>query len=199
MMEDDLVAGDYEMLSDALQDEDGLNITILRDGEQIDVFVVPEFDDANSRYKIGVGVSNRYPRERVSIGQAVVEGTKEVFSMTKMLIVFLGKLIFTGEGAKDVGSIVGAVVIMNDVAQQMDLYYFLYILAFISVNLGIFNLLPIPPFDGFRVVMYLFEGIRGKKIAFETQMKIQFAGFVLLFGLSILLIYRDVVKIIAGG
>ena len=198
-VDDVLINGDYEFFSSALQDDDGLDMTVLRDGEEVDVFVVPDYIEEENRYKIGVGVSSRYPRERVSFGAAIVEGTQEVFSMTKMLIVFLGKLIFTGEGANDVGSIVGAVAIMSDVAQQMDLYYFLYILAFVSINLGIFNLLPIPPCDGFKVVMYLFEGIRGKKISFDAQMKLQLAGFILLFGLSILLIYRDVVKIIAGG
>lgn len=199
MMEDTVINGDYAVLSDALQDDDGLNITVLRDGEEVDLFLVPDYVEAEQRYIIGVGVSSRYPRESVSFGTAIVEGTKEVFSMTKMLVVFLGKLIFTGEGASDVGSVVGAVALMSEVAQQMDIYYFLYILAFISINLGVFNLLPIPPCDGFKVVMYLFEGIRGKKISFETQMKLQLAGFILLFGLSALLIYRDVVRIIAGG
>lgn len=199
MMEDTLVNGDYDVIANALQDEDGLNVTMLRDGEQVEIFIVPDYIEEESRYIIGVSVSGRYPREQVSFGTAIVEGTKEVFSMTKMLVVFLGKLIFTGEGANDVGSVVGAVALMSEVAQQMDIYYFLYILAFISINLGIFNLLPIPPCDGFKVVMYLFEGIRGKKISFETQMKLQLAGFVILFGLSALLIYRDVVRIIAGG
>lgn len=199
MMEDTKINGDYDVLSDALQDEDGLNITFFRDNEEIEIFVVPEYIEADGRYKIGIGVSSRYQREKVSFGEALKAGTQEVFNMTKTLVVFLGKLVSTGEGAKDVGSIVGAVAVMSDVAQQMDLYYFLYILAFISINLGVFNLLPIPPTDGFKVILYLFEGIRGKKIPFETQMKIQFAGFVILFGLSILLIYRDVVRLIAGG
>ena len=199
MMENTPINGEYSVLSDALQDEDGLNITVLRDGEPLEVFVVPELNQEDGQYKIGIGVSQRYPREKVSFGQAIKSGTAEVFSMTKMLVVFLGKLIFKGEGAKDVGSIVGAVAVMSEVAQQMDIYYFLYILAFISINLGVFNLLPIPPCDGFKVLMYLFEGARGKKISFEAQMKIQLAGFILLFGLSAILIYRDIVRLITGG
>ena len=135
----------------------------------------------------------------MTFGGAIKAGFAETYNMTKSLVVFLGKLIFKGEGAKDVGSIVSAVVVMNDVAKQMDLYYFLYILAFVSINLGVFNLLPIPPMDGFRVVMYLYEGIRGKKIPFEVQMKLQMAGFILLFGLSAVLIYRDVVRYFIGG
>lgn len=199
MMEDVLVNGDYELLSNALQDDDGLTVTVLRDGNEVDVFIVPEYASAQDKYIIGIGLSQKYPREKVSFGEAIKSGTAQVFDMTKMLIVFLGKLVFKGEGAQDVGSIVGAVAVMSDVAQQMDLYYFLYILAFISINLGIFNLLPIPPCDGFKVLMYLFEGIRGKKISFEAQMKIQLAGFILLFGLSALLIYRDIVRLVTGG
>ncbi len=199
MMEDTLVDGDYDVISSALQDDDGLNITLLRDGNEVEVFIVPEYIESEQRYKIGIGVSSRYQREDVTFGKAIAAGTKEVYTMTQSLVVFLGDLVFRGEGAEDVGSIVGAVAVMSDVARQMDLYYFLYILAFVSINLGIFNLLPIPPTDGFKVLMFAYEGIRRKKIPFEVQMKIQFAGFVILFGLSIILIYRDVLRLVTGG
>jgi len=199
MMEGQLVDGNYDVISNSLQDDDGLNVTVIRDGEQVELFLLPEYVEAEGKYKIGIGVANRYQREKVSFFEAARAGTVEVFSMTKQLVVYLGRLVSTGEGAQDMGSIIGAVAVMSDVAQQMDIYYFLYILAFISINLGIINLLPIPPCDGFKVLMYLFEGIRGKKISFETQMKIQVAGFILLFGLSIILMYRDVVRLITGG
>lgn len=199
MMEGQLVDGNYDVISDSLQDEDGLNVTVIRDGEKVELFLLPEYVESEGKYKIDIGVANRYQREKVSFFEAARAGTVAVFSMTKELVVYLGRLVSTGEGAKDMGSIIGAVAVMSDVAQQMDIYYFLYILAFISINLGIINLLPIPPCDGFKVLMYLFEGIRGKKISFETQMKIQVAGFIVLFGLSIILMYRDVVRLITGG
>jgi len=198
-MEGQLVDGNYDVISGSMQDEDGLNVTVIRDGEKVELFLLPEYIEAEGKYKVGIGVANRYQREKVSFFRAVQAGTVEVFSMTKELVVYLGKLVSTGEGAKDMGSIIGAVAVMSDVAQQMDIYYFLYILAFISINLGIINLLPIPPCDGSKVLMYLFEGIRGKKLSFETQMRIQVAGFIILFGLSIILMYRDVLRLVTGG
>ena len=193
------VDGNYDVIINGLQSGDGVDITVLRDGEPVELFVTPEYIPEEERYKIGIGLEGRFERDDVTFGGAIKAGFAETYNMTKSLVVFLGKLIFKGEGAKDVGSIVSAVVVMNDVAKQMDLYYFLYILAFVSINLGVFNLLPIPPMDGFRVVMYLYEGIRGKKIPFEVQMKLQMAGFILLFGLSAVLIYRDVVRYFIGG
>ncbi|MEX1376365.1 MAG: M50 family metallopeptidase [Eubacteriales bacterium] len=199
MMEDKLVAGDYDVLTSALQDEDGLNVTVLRDGEQVEMYLVPEYSQADQRYMIDIELGQQYMREKVSFGSAMKEGTAEVFNMTKELVVFMGKLFFRGEGAKDVGSIVGAVDVMSTIVRQLDFYVFIYILAFISINLGLFNLIPFPPFDGFKVGMYLFEKVRGKKISIETQSKWSMAGFIILFALSAFLMYRDFARIFTGG
>lgn len=62
----------------------------------------------------------------------------------------------------------------------------------LSANLGVMNLLPIPALDGGRLVFLILEVIRGKRIAPEKEGMVHFAGFVLLFGLMILILFNDV-------
>ena len=68
--------------------------------------------------------------------------------------------------------------------------------SLISVNLGIMNLLPIPAFDGGRLFLILIELVRGKKLKPKTEEKILTAGFLIIIGLSVIVIFNDVVRLI---
>ena len=70
------------------------------------------------------------------------------------------------------------------------------LLAVISVNLGIMNLLPIPGLDGSRLLFLLVEVIRRKPIPPEKEAVVHLAGFVLLFSLMIFFTYRDIMNLI---
>lgn len=70
--------------------------------------------------------------------------------------------------------------------------------AFITVNVGIFNLLPIPALDGGRMVFLLFEAVTRKRIKSEYEAYVHFAGFVLVIALVIFVSYQDIVNLIRG-
>ena len=72
---------------------------------------------------------------------------------------------------------------------------FVYLLALISLSLGITNLLPFPPLDGGKIVILIVEGIRKKPLSEDVETKIQIAGFCLLIGLSIYVTYNDILRI----
>ena len=72
---------------------------------------------------------------------------------------------------------------------------FAYMMAVISVSLGVTNLLPFPPLDGGKIFLLIIEAIRRKPLKQDTEIGIQMAGFVLLIGLSIFVTYNDVIKI----
>lgn len=193
------IDGDYDKLGDAIVNGDiePTEVIVLREDQQVTLSVTPYYNETENRNMIGIT-----PKAAVvvySFVESLGEGFKVTGRLINELINFLGKLVFKGEGAKDVSGVVGAVAIMSDVAQSQDFATFLYMIAFISINLGVFNLLPIPPTDGAKVVMYAVEGISGKKISMEIQMKIQLAGFILFAGLFVLLTYRDIVRIVTGG
>ena len=89
----------------------------------------------------------------------------------------------------------GPVGISEVVSKTQGIVEFVYMLALISLSLGVTNLLPFPPLDGGKVVLLIIEAIRRKPINEETELKIQMAGFALLITLSIYVTYNDVLRI----
>ncbi len=72
--------------------------------------------------------------------------------------------------------------------------------AFISLNLGIINILPLPALDGGRITFVLLEWVRrGKRISPKKEGLVHLAGFVLLIGLLLVLTYQDIMRIVSGG
>lgn len=103
------------------------------------------------------------------------------------------KVIFTG-GA-NIDDLAGPVGIATIVAKTAGVIDFVYILSVISLSLGITNLLPIPPLDGGKLIIYIVEWIKRKPIKEETSLKIQMAGFLFIIGLSIFVMYNDIARI----
>ena len=72
---------------------------------------------------------------------------------------------------------------------------FLYIAAFITVNIGIFNLLPVPALDGGRLLFVLIEFIRGKPVASKYEGMIHFVGLALLLSLMVAVTAKDILRL----
>ena len=95
--------------------------------------------------------------------------------------------------AEDVVGPVGIIHLVGEAAKT-NIYNVLSLAALISINLGMVNLLPIPALDGGRLVFLIIEGIIGKPIDPEKEGMIHFTGFVLLLGLMIFMVYKDIVR-----
>ena len=103
------------------------------------------------------------------------------------------KQLFTGKVSS--AELVGPVGISEVVAKTNGFREFIYILAAISISLGVTNLLPFPPLDGGKIVLILLEAIRRKPLKQETEIKIQLAGFAVLMAVSIVVTYHDIIRI----
>lgn len=103
------------------------------------------------------------------------------------------KMMFTGK--VNANQLMGPIGISGIVADTKGVSDFIYILALISLSLGVTNLLPFPPLDGGKVVIYIIEAIRKKPMKEKTEMTIQMLGFVILIGLSIFVSYNDILRI----
>jgi len=103
------------------------------------------------------------------------------------------KMLFTS--GLSVDQMTGPVGISQIVVQATGFANYIYILAVISVSLGVTNLLPIPALDGGKIVLLIVEAIRKKKITVETEAKITLIGFALIIGLSLYVTYHDVIRI----
>lgn len=100
--------------------------------------------------------------------------------------------LITGEyGLNDISGPVGVVKEVGEIARN-NLPDVLSMLVFITINVGVFNLFPIPALDGARFVFLLIELIRRKRIKPEHEGMVHFVGLVLLFGLMIVVTFKDI-------
>lgn len=130
----------------------------------------------------------------------VIVATKYGFQTALLSTVnFIGALfdsirvMITGGASMD--DLAGPVGIATIVSKTSGLVDFMYLLSVISLSLGITNLLPIPPLDGGKLLIYMIEGIKGKPFKEETSLKLQMLGFAFIIGLSIFVMYHDITKI----
>ena len=103
------------------------------------------------------------------------------------------KTLFTGNVSVD--QLMGPIGISSLVADTNGFLDFIYVLALISLALGVTNLLPIPPLDGWKVIVYLIEAIRRKPMNERIQINIESFGFILMILLSLYVAYNDVLRI----
>ena len=104
------------------------------------------------------------------------------------------KMLFTGKVSTN--DLMGPVGISSVVAKTNGIQEFIYILALISLSLGVTNLLPFPPLDGGKIVILIIEAIRRKPLEEKHEIAIQMVGFGLMIVLSLYVTYNDIVRII---
>lgn len=102
------------------------------------------------------------------------------------------KMLFTGEVSID--QFMGPIGISSIVSETKGIGEFIYLLAVVSLSLGVTNLLPIPPLDGFKFLLLVIEAIRRKPFSEKFEYNMQFIGFFLLLVLSIFIAYNDVLR-----
>lgn len=136
---------------------------------------------------------------------AVLKGSGDIFmSMTHIIGLSLKQMLSGDIKKEDVSGPVGVVSAISESAKESEsvsdtIYNILYMMALISINVGIFNLLPIPGLDGGRLLFCLIELVRRKPIKPEHEGYVHLAGMVLLFGVMIFATYNDIIMLIKGG
>ena len=130
----------------------------------------------------------------------------DIFMSMSHIVGLSLKQLVTGKVEKEaVSGPVGVVSEISDVATQKTedksdiIFNLLYVTALITINVGIFNLLPIPGLDGGRLLFCLIELVRGKPIKPEHEGYVHLAGMLLLFGIMIFATYNDIIKLVTGG
>ena len=170
--------------------------TVYRGGEQVDVRLAPFYDEEAQRYR--VGFSFAVERQRVPVWESVPFSVRYCVSSVRMIVDALGGLLRTGRGAEDLTGLVGTVYVIQDATRSGGLEMYLELLAMISVNLGVMNLLPIPGLDGSKLIFLLGEAICGKPLPEKIETGLTMAGVALIFTLMIALTYKDLTQILAG-
>lgn len=171
-------------------------ITFKRNGEKITKTFTPmkqTAEDGSEYYLVGFNVKI----DNISIGGVLHETFFQTVWMVKTIFVSIGMLFSGAAGVNDLSGPVGVVSAMNTVAKN-GLLEFLFFAAFLAVNIGVMNLLPIPALDGGRTLFVIFEMIFRKPIPRDKEGIIHFIGFALLILLMLYATYNDIVRIFKG-
>lgn len=180
-----------KVVNDFYKDKDfDKEITVLakRNGKDLDFAFKPKVEGENTY--IGIIPARRTP----GFFEAIGLGFKETGRNVKMIFTILGRL-FTGKLA--FGALSGPVGVLKELGNQAQngLASLLYFLAYISVNLAVFNLLPIPALDGSKLLTSGIEIITGKKINKKLEEKITMVGFFILLGLILVVSIKDILNL----
>jgi regulator of sigma E protease len=160
--------------------------------------IVPNLDNATGYGLIGIRPGEKVVRESLPFWQAFPKGASYCWSTLVAYKDAIAQWIH-GESSMQLSGIVGMTEVTGQAAKQGLSTLFLWA-AFISINLGIVNLLPLPALDGGRIFFVFLEMLRGgRRISPRTEGLIHGIGFMLLIGLMLLLVFSDVTRLITTG
>ena len=172
---------------------EAVDLTVLREGEELSFTIQPVYDSAEGRYMIGIMLQQGF--ERMPVGQMLPSAWDLCAEASTAILNALSRLVTTGEGLDDTAGPVGVVQLVAEQTRQGGLEIFLYLMVLISINLGLMNLLPIPGLDGSRLIFMLIEAVRGKPVEQRIEAYIHTAGYVLLLGLMVFFTFKDVLRL----
>ena len=173
------------------------DFTVLRDGKKVQLpgvqFDTWQDDKGETHMSIGFSV---YGLEKTP-GNVLREAGNSVL--------YYGRIVFTSlvdllRGRESINNLSGPVGIVSAIGQAASYGWqdLLELLALITVNLGILNLLPFPALDGGKVVFLFIEGVTGHAVPEKLQSVLTLATFGLLFGLMLFATYNDILRLITG-
>lgn len=163
-----------------------INLEIQRGGQILPMTLTPEEQDGSG--KIGIMQMTE------DVGwMSIPYGFQRTYEMAGLLLTSLGEIV-TGRVEADLAGPVG-IVQMIGIQANAGIERLINFAGFLSLNLGIINLLPFPALDGGRLVFLALEGLRGKPVDPNKEGLVHFVGFALLMLLIVIVTYHDVVRI----
>ncbi|MCQ2548175.1 MAG: RIP metalloprotease RseP [Clostridia bacterium] len=167
-----------------------IKLSIDRQGEKLDLMVLPNYDSKTKAVTIGMQCALSH-----SVFKAFVQGYARTYDMGVLLFDGLGQLVSGQVGMDQMAGPVGIVSMVSESTSE-GAWYFFYLLAFISLNLAIINLLPLPALDGGRILFLVIKKIFGNKGVEKAEGYINAIGLILLLTLAVYVTFNDVGRLI---
>lgn len=164
--------------------------TVLRDGKEKEITVTPE-KKSDGSYALGVSITSKL--RKIEWYESFKYGTQNMLDSSTLIVKSLGTLV-QGKNWDQVSGPVGIVKVVGETASG-GFVSFLSLLAILSLNIGIFNAIPIPALDGGRALINIVEMITGKAVKEKTLERLITAGFILLFGIILFATWNDIAKL----
>ena len=167
------------------------DIQILRDKDTMifPVELTSVVDSAGNESKLlGIG----FGLKRTFIG-SVIKGTKETYNLSVKTLQFIGKMFTGNMGTENLSGPIGIAKMAGDTAQA-GILPFMYLMALLSISLGVLNLLPIPALDGGQLTLLGVEAIRGAPLPDKVENFVYAAGTVMILFLMVFAVFNDVAR-----
>ena len=190
---------DYDIVYSLVRDTDGVvSMDVLRNGEELHLEeVIFDTREVNGMQSIVLDFS--ILGEEPTFGGRISYSFRWTWSLVKLVWRSLGDIIGGEFGISQLSGPIGVTDTISDAVASTNYKGILLVLAVVTVNLGVFNLLPLPALDGGRIFFMLIELVRGKPINQKVEGMIHTVGMGLLFLLMIIVAYNDIARLITGG
>lgn len=172
-------------------------VVVRRDGERVTLPAVrmeAAVEGEDGRKLIGL----TFAEQPATFGLRLSMSARASVNYARLVWSSLGQLVSGKVGVDQLSGPVGVAEVMADTAKYSMVYFF-QLVAFISINLGVMNLLPLPALDGGRLVFLVLEGIRRKPVPPKYEGFVHAAGLMLLLALMVYVTGQDIFRIITRG
>jgi regulator of sigma E protease len=176
---------------------DALIAELRRTGRIHDLTITPKEEIREGRRKVIIGFYPEIPvnHERYGLWGSVGKSVRHNYEITVLTFQVIGR-IFTGSASvKNISGPIQIASVAGDAARTRSARLFFGFIGLLSLNLGIFNLLPIPILDGGVIALLLIEGLIGRDLSLGIKEKIVQVGFVFLILLMGFVVFNDLTKI----
>jgi regulator of sigma E protease len=176
-----------------------LRIDVQRGTERVTISVTPEEQPGADPItgkprrvgKIGAGPANKLARESMPFGESVTSGWRATWAMAGSVVGVLGGLV---RGTVSVSTLGGPIAIARTsvTAAKAGMESLLTLIAFLSINLAVLNLLPIPILDGGQVLLTVAEAAKGSRFSDRTRENLMRVGLAAIALLFVVVMFNDI-------
>lgn len=171
------------------EDTISIDVTVTRDNQSVVIPMKVSYDKNAGRYTIGFIHATR----RMNFTESIRETFKEIGTMSVAIFTALRKLALNfSSTVKQMSGPIGIYQITAQVTQSGQIANLFYLMALLSVNIGVFNLLPIPGLDGAQALFAIIEGIIGRELPQKVKFGLQIAGMALVLALMLIVTFQDI-------
>ena len=174
-----------------------LRLEVERAGRTMPVELTPRGEEERGETvgKVGAWEQPSTAFERVGVAGAFTTGTQATGRMITLLVTTVRDLVTGQLSPRNLGGLL-TIGEASGASAERGAWDYLFFLAFLSVNLAILNLLPIPILDGGHLMFLLFEAVRGRPLSVEARIRLSHVGLLIVVGLMVWANGNDVVRLV---
>jgi len=187
-------------LQDVVRASEGkpVEIEFIRNGERMSVAIQPVYSEQEKRWMIGLAPDHRVIYTRLPLNQAFRESVRQNMRGATLIFEFLRGIVAQRMSPKTLDGPIRIAQLSGDAARQ-GAYSFINLMAAVSLNLAIINLLPIPILDGGIILMLLVEMAVRRDLSIQVKEAVFKFGFVFLLMIMAFVIFNDISKMLPSG